>query len=225
MTDQPQQRDSIPVPDPSERTREQLIRELGLLRDELTREIDHVRTETMARMDTQDAAAELRLEGLRGVRPETERQLGHLHELLDEKFASVYRMFDDRDIRVQQVSEANKNALDAALAAAKELVTAQASASSEAADKAELATTKQIDQIGLRLEALRDEQNQRREADQKALNQRIDEVKERIDRGEGITVGGATRTVDQRATIAALVGISTFVLAIIVVVVNFLAAQ
>jgi hypothetical protein len=54
---------------------------------------------------------------------------------------------------------------------------------------------------------------------------RVDKVESRVDSREGRSVGGQARTVDQRATVAAIVGVSTFLLAIIVVIANFLAAS
>jgi hypothetical protein len=189
-------RSNIPVPDPSLLTTQQLIRELGLLRDELARETEHVRAEAAARMDAMDAATALQLDALREVRPQTVRLITALEQLTDERFRSVMRMFEERDVRTTQASEAAKEALAAALAAAKELVTAQALAQSQAAEKAELSTTKQIDQIGLRLDALRGEQNQR-----------IDELKERIDRGEGKTAGLGQAWGIAIAAITVLIGI------------------
>lgn len=185
----------VPRPDPTLLTTQQLLRELGLLRDELTREIGHIRDGAATRMNAMDAATTLQLDALQEVRPQTQRQIGHLKELLEEKFASVYRMFDERDVRTNQASEASKQALDAALAAAKELVNAQAIASGAAAEKAELSTIKQIDQIGLRIDALRE-----------AQDQRIVELKERIDRGEGTMIGQAGSRDQTRLNYGAILG-------------------
>lgn len=109
---------------------------------------------------------------------EIRTEITHLRSLHEEKFASIAQQFSERDIRTDQASKAAKEALDAALQAAKELVNAQGEASSAAAVKSETSFTKQIDQIGTIISTL-----------EKALDARITELKERIDRGEGSTAG------------------------------------
>jgi hypothetical protein len=137
------------------------------------------------------------------IRPQTERMIAHQAALqeeklesiaakLDEKFASIGSKFDDRnvwlhekfdglnkqfqerDVRTDQATRAAKDALDAALKAASELVTQQNTANVAAAAKSETSFTKQIDQIATIISTL-----------EKALDSRITELKERIDRGEG----------------------------------------
>ena len=82
---------------------------------------------------------------------------------------------------------AQAQALAAALQAAKELVGAQGEASAAAAVKSETSFTKQIDQIGTLIATL-----------EKSLTDRITELKERIDRGEGTSSGAATFRTEKR---------------------------
>jgi hypothetical protein len=171
--------DLVPRPDPTVLTTQQLLRELGLLRDELTREIDHVRQLTDTRMDAMDAAAALRLDELRGVREMIQRIVGALERLVDEKFSAVDLRFVERDARTRESALANKEALDAALASAKELVSVTGQASQRAADKVEVSFGAQITSIEQRFDAYREEQNQR-----------LNALKERIDRNEGAIIGG-----------------------------------
>jgi len=112
---------------------------------------------------------------------EVRAEISHLGSLHEEKFASIANQFSERDIRTDQASRAAKEALDAALQAAKELVGAQGEAAGAAAIKSETSFTKQIDQIGTIISTL-----------EKALDARITELKERIDRGEGQGQGQAS---------------------------------
>jgi cation transport regulator ChaB len=139
---------------------------------------------------------------------EVRTEISHLRQLHEERFSSIAQQFNERDIRTDQASRASKEALDAALQAAKELVNAQGEASSAAAVKSETSFAKQIDQIGTIISTL-----------EKALDARITELKERVDRGEGSSAGSAGTRTDQRlnigqaiAAVAVLVAIVSFIL-------------
>ena len=114
---------------------------------------------------------------------EVRTEIAHLKLLHEERFSSIAQQFNERDIRTDQASRASKEALDAALQAAKELVNAQGEASSAAAVKSETSFAKQIDQIGTIISTL-----------EKALDARITELKERVDRGEGSNAGQVSVT-------------------------------
>lgn len=120
----------------------------------------------------------LRLESVAKVPNEIKSEIGHHEDLQLERFKSIALQFNERDIRTEQAGKASTEALAAALQAAKELVTAQGEASAASAIKSETSFTKQIDQIGTIISTL-----------EKALDARITELKERIDRTEGNTQG------------------------------------
>jgi hypothetical protein len=203
-----------PVPDPTKLTTEQLRRELATLREILETRLDgmdratelaathaavigqqieqtreRLREETAAqvgqlrelletRFDGMDRAIRLHAEIIDLVPAQRDMAIKHLADLHDEKFDSISLQFAERDVRSEQATEGAKQALDAALLAQKELVAQQNEANSAAAAKAEASFTKQIDQIGTIIQTL-----------EKALDARITELKERIDRGEGSTAG------------------------------------
>ncbi len=98
------------------------------------------------------------------------------------------QQFHERDIRLSEAATASKRAIDAALLAAKELVGQQNTSNVEAAAKAERAFTKQIDQTAVLISAL-----------EKGLTDRILELKERMDRGEGSMLGTSATQVQHRA--------------------------
>jgi len=163
---------NVPNPDPSLLTTQNVREGLANLKELIS-----------ARLDAMDGATNLRLEMFKGLPEDIERRIAHLREVQDEKFHTIDNQFKERDVRTTQASGAADDALKAALQAAKELVGAQGEASAAAAVKSETSFTKQIDQIGTIIQTL-----------EKALDARITELKERIDRGEGSSSGA----VDQR---------------------------
>lgn len=212
-----------PVPDPTRLTTEQLHRELATLREiietrlggmdratelvgteatavrgeieqirdrlreETTAQVGQLRELLEARFDGMDRAIRLHAGIIDRVPAERDLAIKDLELLHDEKFSSIALQFVERDVRSEQASEGAKQALDAALLAQKELVAQQNEANSAAAAKAEASFTKQIDQIGTIIQTL-----------EKALDARITELKERIDRGEGSTSGAAGSRSERR---------------------------
>jgi hypothetical protein len=195
-------REWIPIPDPTALTSaavtaatDQWRRELEAVRDTIGHQIDTVNGTLTARLDASDTAAALRLQALHDVRPQTERLIAHQRELIDERFRGVDQRFDERDVRSEQEKKAAKEALDAALLAQKESVAQQNAANTTAATKSEISFTKQFDQIGTLVATM-----------ERSINDRITELKERIDRGEGGTAGSATTRADTRLNIGQVVG-------------------
>jgi hypothetical protein len=159
-----------------------------LTTEELRRDVSALREILQARLDGMDRAAVVLSETVNRTPTEIQTQIAHLKELHDEKFrsiavqsgerfSSIELQFRERDVRTEQAAKAGKEALDAALLAAKELVTQQNEANRGEAAKTEQNFTKQID----------------------AQAARIDELKERIDRGEGNTAGSRDAVTESRA--------------------------
>jgi hypothetical protein len=167
--------------------REQIEQTRNRLREETAAEVGQLRELLEARFDGMDRAIRLHAEIIDRMPAERDSAIKHLAQLQDEKFASIAHQFAERDVRSEQATEGAKQALDAALLAQKELVAQQNEANSAAAAKAEASFTKQIDQIGTIIQTL-----------EKALDARVTELKERIDRGEGSTAGAAGSRSDRR---------------------------
>lgn len=194
-------------PDPSEMTTDSIAREVSVInrdldrmRAELQRDLDQranvrmreqeaqdaifaakldaIQREFDSKMAAIDAAAAIETAAIKAWPDNIDRAIGHHEDLQLERFRSIDKQFQERDIRTEQSQKAGTEALAAALQAAKELVTAQGEASAAAAIKSETSFTKQIDQIGTIISTL-----------EKALDARITELKERIDRGEGNNAG------------------------------------
>jgi hypothetical protein len=167
-----------PIPDPTVLTTQQLLRELAALREVFE-----------TRFTANDKATSLLAETVNRTPTIIQTEIAHVRELTEERFrsaetisqtrlAGIELQFAERDVRTSQAAIAGKEALDAALLSAKELVKQQNEANRGEAAKTEQNFTKQID----------------------AQAARIDELKERIDRGEGSTAGARTVTGDVRAS-------------------------
>jgi hypothetical protein len=129
---------------------------------------------------------------------------------LDQRFASIAQQFTERDVRTDQAATASASALAAALQAAKEAVFEQAQAAAKAAEKTELSFTKQIDQIQLQIKTSGD-----------ASNDRIAELKERIDRGEGQDTGVSGQRAETRLNTGTVISIALLVLSALTFVVFY----
>jgi hypothetical protein len=120
-----------------------------------------------------------------------------LKDVHEEKFSSIQVQFRERDVRSEQSSKDSKVAVDAALQAAKEAVGEQNKSSALAISKSEASTIKQIDQMNVMIQA-----------GFKSVDDKFDDIKERITRIEGKDVGVTTTKTTTQAT-------SSFVVAII----------
>jgi hypothetical protein len=194
-----------PVPDPTTLTTEQLRRELSALREIITARLDGYDRATQLLSETVNRTPTIVQTEISHVRELMTEKLGSLGGQAEEKFASIEKQFEERDVRTSQAATAAGEALKAALQAAKEAVFEQAQAAAKAADKTELSTTKQIDLIQGQIKTLGD-----------SFTDKIDDLKGRIDRGEGSTSGAAGSRTERRldygtliAAVAILVSLAT----------------
>jgi hypothetical protein len=112
----------------------------------------------------------------------------HLRELGTQRAKAIEERFAERDARAELAGTASKRALDAALQAAREINDVTARAAAESTVKAEANFTKLIDAAA-----------EARSALEKNLTAQIQELKERVDRGEGNRAGGQETVTDRRA--------------------------
>ena len=184
---------TVPIPDPTLLTTEQQARGLTNLRELLETRLIAVEQSNRHQFDD-----------LRRVPTDTDRQVAHLKELLNEKFNSVQKQFDERDIRSQASEDAAKVAVNAALQAQKEAAAAQNDSNAAAITKSEGATIKQIDGILALLGS-----------NTIGTNDKIAAINARLDRGEGISTGDReTRSESRVATGGVTAIISVAVMAI-----------
>jgi hypothetical protein len=147
-----------------------------LTTQQLLRELAALRELVFTRIDGMDRATALLSETVNRTPTVIQTEITHVRELVEERFNGITRQFTERDTRTDQAAKASGEALSAALLSAKELVAQQNNANTKQAEKTEQNFTKQID----------------------AQAARIDELKERLDRGEGGTAGISTQRNDSR---------------------------
>ena len=196
-----------PVPDPTKLTTAQLLREIsalkeivftrldgmdkavGLFKDDITRvptdtdkQIQQLKTLILAILEEREKSLSLQLEErdrrFHNDIIKAETALVSASEVNNEKFASVNMRFNERDVRAEQSARDNKVSVDAALTAAKELVTKQNDNFTASIAKSEAATFKQIDQQGQLITN-----------SYTSLNDKIDDLKQRVTAQESRTMG------------------------------------
>jgi hypothetical protein len=121
-----------------------------------------------------------------------------------ERFEAVNTRFLERDTRTEQAAQESRISLDAALAAAKEAVSEQNKANTLAIGKSEAATQKQIDAMLAQMIA-----------SNKALDEKIADVKARLDRSEGGVAGAAGTRTERRLDAGQAVAVFAVVLTVI----------
>jgi Trk K+ transport system NAD-binding subunit len=129
------------------------------------------------------------------------RELSNLRELMESKMSALADVHGERFKGVDARFSAGETALAAALLSQKDLGAAHIHATTEAAGKAEAAFTKQVD----------------------ALGERISEIKERLDRGEGSSGGVRLAQTDTRASMGQLMTAGSLVLLAISIVISAIA--
>jgi hypothetical protein len=222
---------STPVPDPTLLTTAALTREIAALKELV-----------VTRLDAMDKAQDLFSSNLNRVPTDTDKQIQHLRELVssellekeksliiqleerdkrfqdiirqggqlfEEKFLGVQTQFKERDVRVEQTARDTKVAVDAALQAAEKAVSKQNEAFSASINKSELATSKQIDQQGILISS-----------STAALNDKIDDIKERLTRIEGAGSGSKSTHDETRSNLAMIVAIISVLIAVTMAVVS-----
>ena len=161
---------STPVPDPTVLTTQQLISAIAASREIIETRLDAMDTATRLNKEQMDKFPQAIHDTVAAI----ERIRDEKFATVNEKFHSIETQFKERDTRTEQSSKDSKVAVDAALQAAKEAVGEQNKSNALAIAKSEVAFTKQLDQITLLIST-----------SNKALDEKINDLKGRLDRGEG----------------------------------------
>jgi hypothetical protein len=177
--------DPLRMTDPSQLTTRQILREVSLLDDKID-----------ARLTAEEKAHDKLQSLFEGVPGMIERALIQLNSVNIEKFASIQTQFHERDTRTEQSSKDSKTAVDAALQAAKEAVGEQNKSSALAISKSEVAVTKQIDQIYTLIAAA-----------SKTTDEKINDLKTRLDLLAGQTAGSSVVKEDNKSWIAIAISV------------------
>ena len=209
---------NIPNPDPSTLTTAQIAREQLALRELLEARIDCfdedsklVREIIETRLDGMDKAIKLLQDTTDRLPARIDEKILSLKDvhgemfkaqldLMNEKFSSVQKQFEERDARTEQAAIAVKIAVDAALQAQKEAASEQSKSNAAATTKSEASTTKLIDALGATITTVT-----------KGFDDKISDVKDRVNRIEG-GWGGASQVIGYViAAVGVLIGLSRFV--------------
>lgn len=165
---------TVPNPDPTERTIQALQREIEGSRERFSHDLMMMRELIEARLNGNDQAVTL-------LRTSTEKfplmvnnSIERLQELHEEKFSSIATQFTERDKRTEQLTAEQSKAIAAALQAQKEAAGSTTEMIIAAITKMEGNFAKLIDQgQALLMEVKRN------------TDERINDLKSRLDRGEG----------------------------------------
>jgi len=205
---------STPRPDPTLLTTQQLLRELGLQGDRFDAALAATEKVISTRLDGMDKAIELsRLANDRQAALAT-KEVENLTGLLDEKFQSVQRQFENMAALAKQVSESATVAINAALQAQKEAVAEQTRASALSIAKSEKTFGEQIGAQATLIQTV-----------DKGFGLQMGDVKERLTRLEGQAVGAKVAQDDGRGNIALVVSVITGLVVIIGLVVTLLGGR
>jgi hypothetical protein len=158
---------SLPVPDPSERSSQEVRAASAAERDYTDGKVEAL-SERLAgmvavleeRLAGIDKATEVLNQTVNRVPTETQVAIGAVRELYDEKFNSVDKQF-----------RANQTALDAALQAQKEAAGARDESNQKAIDKSEQSTSETITK-----------EAEARAIESRALRDKLDDVTRRLDK-------------------------------------------
>ena len=200
---------SRPDPDPTTLTTQALFREINQVHALINSELSTVSSGLMSRLDAADRERSYLQRQIEAAPTEASRRIDTLRLLHEEKFNSIQVQFVERDTRTEQTSRDSKVAVDAALQAAKEAVGEQNKSSALAIAKSEASTTKQIDQQGLLITS-----------STQGLDDKIDDIKDRLTRIEGNTVGTKATHDDNRGMIAIIVAILSVILNIVAFIIS-----
>lgn len=171
MADQPAVQIIRPDPDPTLLTTENLRREIGNLKELID-----------IQLESNDKAIQL-------VQVATDSAVGNLHKLIianletlekvtSQRFDNISVQFAERDKRIEQLAIADKTAIAAALQAQKEAAGAQNESNAASVLKQEAAFTKLLDQTQALFQT-----------SMSALTTQINDLKGRLDTGEGQSKG------------------------------------
>jgi hypothetical protein len=205
----------LPVPDPTRLTAELVDRSISAFREvfevrlaEMDKAVS-LAAQQMDKMSADDAAERNEL------RADVGRQMTALREFImsqiennrgvtAEKLEAINIRFAERDKRTTLAAEESRTSLANALAAAKEAVSEQNKANVQAVAKSEIATQKQIDAI-----------MQLMTTSNKSLEDKIADIKTRLDRGEGRDTGSSQAHADRRLDVGSLLQALAVIAAII----------
>jgi hypothetical protein len=206
--------------DPTALTTQAMQRDLNSLRELMQAKLDLVEQGAELKHSTILTLLEEMGKATMLVRAESERlwsmvdeKIRALREVMEEKFGGIGTQFKERDVRVEQMSTATSVAVAAALQAAKEAVAEQNRSAALAIAKSETSTAKQIEQMGTTIQT-----------GNAGMNEKVDDVKDRLTRIEGSNLGSANSANSQQSNsayiLALVIGITSTLLGVAAIIIS-----
>lgn len=189
-----------PTPDPTVLTTSQLLRVVASERDYTDGQIAVVRE----RLNGMDRANEVLNETIHRVPTDLQKGMEEIRTLMDERSEAVAERFAALAILSSRESDLNQLALAAAFAAQKEAAGEQNKANTEKINKSELATTETINknaQLAL--------------STTNALGDKVDDLKDRVNRVEAARAGMQEQRTEQRAVSTSMIAMIGLVVLIV----------
>lgn len=137
--------DTRPIPDPTILTTQALEKSVSTLKELI-----------LTRLEEIDKATQILAKRADKVPSDVDVAVNNLKDLHGEKFASIDKQFDERDVRTEQLAAAGQLAIKDALQAAKELVASQNISNEKAIIKNESNVNKLLDNQDTKIIDLRD---------------------------------------------------------------------
>ncbi len=198
-----------PVPDPTTLTDAAILKAISAQRDYIDAQLA-IRDERLTGMDK---ATDLRLHTIEQMPARIDEKVGHLGNLVNERFASVGKQFSERDTRSEREARDNKLAVDAAFAAQEKQAAAQNKYQAEAIGKSELGTAETINKLEQLVKAGMDN-----------LSGKIDDAKERIAlvaTTSNAVVNQKLGAKDDRTGLYATIGMIATVVLLVIAIIGF----
>jgi hypothetical protein len=143
---------SRPVPDPTVLTTDAVNQAVKIGRDYT----DGAIAILVQRLEGMDRATRLLNDTVTRVPTAVQTEVAHLNGLMEERFNSVQKQFQERDTRAEREARDNTIKVDAAFAAQKDSAARQDESNAKAIEKSEKATEKTIDALADKIDDLKD---------------------------------------------------------------------
>jgi len=187
--------------DPTALTTDQIRREIAGVREIFEAKL----TALAVRLEDMNKATMLLNENVTRFPTEIDKQIGRLQELTEQRFKGIETQFTERDVRSAAGRDAAQVAVAVGLQAQKESAASTQASNAAAITKSETATAKQIDGITLLLATTKG-----------ATDDKINDLRRSIDRGDGKDVGHTTAAAERAASQASMVAIVSLIVSALV---------
>lgn len=176
---------TVPIPDPTLLTTQASEKAVSNLKEFVDAQIEELRR-------SQDHLRALMFE-----------KVDRLTEVTNEKFIRIDGQFHERDERAVQLAAAGTTAINAALQSAEKAVAEQNKSNTTAINKSETSVAESLNQLRVLFETANKALNDKVDSTNTALYGQITDLKSRLDKGEGRTIGIG----DSWGTVLALAGL------------------